>query len=261
MLLYRLSANQGNSESLLRIGDIYYYGLGGLEVDKVEAAKFYQLAADQRHPHAVFNLGIMHETGNTLFIYILLYITSIVGDGVVQDFHLAKRFYDQAATYEVDAQMPSKVALLLLQSHQSLHNYLGAAECNYLMKKLLVFFGDCKIVIENISKTYLQSIPKRVDKFVKTALPTRKRNDHKETTVDLIESNRHQQSRGNDLNIQHKQIHNHSHIDQTNPISLEVENTILIASLFVLIVLIAIFRRQRREMIQRYRNEQERRQR
>jgi TPR repeat protein len=43
------------------------------------AAARYKLAADLHHPHAIFNLGLMYEAGA----------------GVKQDFHLAKRFYDQ----------------------------------------------------------------------------------------------------------------------------------------------------------------------
>lgn len=57
LLLYMLSASQDNAESLLAIGDIYYYQLE----DKAEAAFMYQRAADHRLSHASFNLGIMHE--------------------------------------------------------------------------------------------------------------------------------------------------------------------------------------------------------
>ena len=81
--MYALSAGQGNADAYLRLGDFHYYGMGWLEVDKKEAALFYQHAADLHHTHAIFNLGVMHEAG----------------DGVEQDFHLAKRFYDQAAEY------------------------------------------------------------------------------------------------------------------------------------------------------------------
>jgi TPR repeat protein len=63
----------------LQVGDYYYYGKGGVPVDKGEAAMYYKLAADMRNPHALFNLGVMFESG----------------DGVVRDFHLAKRFFDQ----------------------------------------------------------------------------------------------------------------------------------------------------------------------
>ena len=89
LAMYGLSAGQGNAEAYVRIGDFYYYGLGKLNRDKREAAELYQSAADLHHTHAIFNLGVMHE----------------VGDGVQQDLHLAKRFYDQAVEFNPDAQV------------------------------------------------------------------------------------------------------------------------------------------------------------
>jgi len=38
-----------------------------------------------------------------------------VGDGVQQDFHLAKRFYDMAADIDPEAVLPRLVALTMLQ--------------------------------------------------------------------------------------------------------------------------------------------------
>ncbi len=107
--LYGLSASQGAAESYLRIGDFYYYGRAGMDVDKNEAAKYYQLSADLQHTQAVFNLGIMYESG----------------DGVNQDFHLAKRYYDQAATHDPDAKLPRQLALFLLSSHKVIQDSLG----------------------------------------------------------------------------------------------------------------------------------------
>jgi TPR repeat protein len=109
MFLLGLSAQQQNAEAYLRVGDIHYYGSAGMARDKVEAAVYYQMAADLRHTHAIFNLGIMHEAG----------------DGVQQDFHLAKRFYDQAAMVDTEARLPRAFALALLESHKSLHEMLG----------------------------------------------------------------------------------------------------------------------------------------
>lgn len=40
--LFALGAGQGDSEALLRIGDMHYYGMAGLRADKGEAASFYQ---------------------------------------------------------------------------------------------------------------------------------------------------------------------------------------------------------------------------
>jgi TPR repeat protein len=68
LLFYGLSAVQGNPNAYLRVGDFHYYGKAGMIQDKASAVKYYQLAANQRYPHATFNLGLMYE----------------VGDGVVQ---------------------------------------------------------------------------------------------------------------------------------------------------------------------------------
>ncbi len=57
------------------------------------------MAADMRNTHAIFNLGLMHEAG----------------DGVDQDFHLAKRYYDQVAEYDKEAKVPSVLAVSFLQ--------------------------------------------------------------------------------------------------------------------------------------------------
>ena len=68
LLFYGLSAFQGNPNAYLRVGDFHYYGKAGIAQDKASAVKYYQLAANQRYSHAIFNLGLMYE----------------VGDGVVQ---------------------------------------------------------------------------------------------------------------------------------------------------------------------------------
>ena len=81
------------------MGDHVYYGKGGLNANREEAVEYYQIAADMRHSHAMFNLGLMYE----------------VGDGVPQDFHLAKRYFDEAAATDRDAKMLGNIAVFLLQ--------------------------------------------------------------------------------------------------------------------------------------------------
>jgi TPR repeat protein len=61
--LYGLSADQGASDSYLRMGDIHYYGSKRLPSNKKEAANYYQIAANMHHTHALFNLGVMHQAG------------------------------------------------------------------------------------------------------------------------------------------------------------------------------------------------------
>jgi TPR repeat protein len=107
--LYRQSALQGNAGSFRKMGDMHYYGSGGLARDKHEAALLYQLAADYGQTHAMFNLGVMHEPG----------------DGVEQDFHLAKRFYDQTAEYDPSARVPSLLAVYFLRAHKEFQLLVG----------------------------------------------------------------------------------------------------------------------------------------
>eukprot|EP01038_Epipyxis_sp_PR26KG_P010471 gene10471-14070_t len=102
LMLFGLSASQGNSESYLKLGDFYYYELAKLEKNRAEAALYYQKAADLKHTQAVFNLGMMYESG----------------DGVRQDFHLAKRYYDMAAEIDGKAKVARDIALYILQSHK-----------------------------------------------------------------------------------------------------------------------------------------------
>lgn len=60
----------------------------------------YQTAAEfQQSAQALWNLGWMHENGI----------------GVDQDFHLAKRFYDQALETNQEAYLPVKLSLLKLR--------------------------------------------------------------------------------------------------------------------------------------------------
>jgi len=134
LALFAVSAQQGNAEAFLRVGDCYYYGCGGLSRDKVEAAMFYQLAADLRNTHAIFNLGLMHEGG----------------DGVQQDFHLAKRFYDQAAEVDIDARLPRAVALFLLSSHRSVQEYLGVEMTDKIGATALSFLGGIEVELTKV---------------------------------------------------------------------------------------------------------------
>jgi SEL1 protein len=72
------SARQQNVDSLVKMGDYYLSGSGG---NAENAAACYQAAAESlQSAQAMWNLGWMHENGI----------------GISQDFHLAKRFYDQA---------------------------------------------------------------------------------------------------------------------------------------------------------------------
>ncbi len=97
--MYGMSASQGNSDAYLRVGDFHYYGKAGIPQDKYTASQYYQIAADMKNSHAIFDLGVMYE----------------IGDGVIQDFHLAKRFFDNAAEFDPEAKVPRNIALLIQQ--------------------------------------------------------------------------------------------------------------------------------------------------
>ncbi|KAL5249401.1 hypothetical protein ACHWQZ_G018301 [Mnemiopsis leidyi] len=91
---WKRAAAQGFGGARLKLGDYYYYGQG-TDADPVEAAEQYQIASDVDHnPQAMFNLGYMHE----------------LGIGRAQDMHLAKRYYDMAASASVDAHVPTMLA-------------------------------------------------------------------------------------------------------------------------------------------------------
>jgi TPR repeat protein len=123
LALYAHSAQQGSGTAYLKVGDFHYYGLGGLSRDKSEAARYYQIAADMKNTHALFNLGIMHQTG----------------DGVLKDVHLSKRFYDAAAVYDSAANTPSTLAVALLQSQQFLYSLVGEGPARELLEDLSHF--------------------------------------------------------------------------------------------------------------------------
>lgn len=92
---YRRSARQGNSQSMVRVADLFYYGLPNQEPDFSQAVNFYRKAADHHQAQAYFSLGFLHARGI----------------GLPQDPHLAKRFYDLALTSNKDAYLAVKFAL------------------------------------------------------------------------------------------------------------------------------------------------------
>lgn len=93
------SSRQTNIDSLVKMGDYYYYGIG-TEVDVSKAVQCYTGASEySQSAQALFNLGWMHENGI----------------GLEQDFHLAKRYYDQALEVSEEAYLPVTLSLLKLR--------------------------------------------------------------------------------------------------------------------------------------------------
>jgi SEL1 protein len=100
LLYWTRSARQSNIDALIKMGDYYLSGTGApSSADK--AAACYQAAAEtMQSAQALWNLGWMYENG--------------LG-GHDQDFHLAKRFYDQALEINQEAYLPVKLALFKLR--------------------------------------------------------------------------------------------------------------------------------------------------
>ncbi|KAL1302810.1 hypothetical protein AAFC00_003148 [Neodothiora populina] len=98
LIFWTRSAKQQNIDSLVKMGDYYLNGMGA-SLSAENAAACYQAAADTlQSAQAMWNLGWMHENGV----------------GMEQDFHLAKRFYDQALETNAEAYLPVKLSLARL---------------------------------------------------------------------------------------------------------------------------------------------------
>jgi len=99
LIYWTRSAKQSNMDSMVKMGDYYLAGIG-TDRDEEKAASCYQAASEfQQSAQAFWNLGWMHENGI----------------GVEQDFHLAKRYYDQALETNAEAYLPVSLALMKLR--------------------------------------------------------------------------------------------------------------------------------------------------
>ncbi|KAF2808184.1 HCP-like protein [Mytilinidion resinicola] len=100
LIYWTRSAKQQNIDSMVKMGDYYLEGMG-TPLDHEKAAACYLAAAETlQSAQAMWNLGWMHENGI----------------GIEQDFHLAKRFYDQALeTNPKEAYLPVLLSLYKLR--------------------------------------------------------------------------------------------------------------------------------------------------
>ncbi|TLS23517.1 uncharacterized protein PpBr36_05715 [Pyricularia pennisetigena] len=100
LIYWTRSSRQGNIDSLVKMGDYYLQGTG-TEPDVDKAVQCYQGAADyHQSAQALYNLGWMHEHGI----------------GLDQDYHLAKRYYDEALMTNDEAYLPVTLALFKLRA-------------------------------------------------------------------------------------------------------------------------------------------------
>ena len=99
LIQWTRSSRQSNIDSMVKMGDYYYYGIG-VDADVNKAVQCYVSASDHaQSAQALFNLGWMHENGV----------------GLTQDFHLAKRYYDHALMVNKEAYLPVTLSLLKLR--------------------------------------------------------------------------------------------------------------------------------------------------
>lgn len=103
LIYWTRSARQGNIDALVKMGDYYLYGRGApVDVDK--AVQCYTGASEyHQSAQALYNLGWMHENGF----------------GLKQDYHLAKRYYDQALETNDEAYLPVTLSLLKLRTRSA----------------------------------------------------------------------------------------------------------------------------------------------
>ncbi|RYP76585.1 hypothetical protein DL771_001654 [Monosporascus sp. 5C6A] len=107
LIYWTRSAIQANIDSLVKMGDYYLAGIGtDRAVDK--AVQCYTGASEYfQSAQALFNLGWMHENGI----------------GLTQDFHLAKRYYDQALETNEEAYLPVTLSLLKLRARSAWNTF------------------------------------------------------------------------------------------------------------------------------------------
>jgi SEL1 protein len=99
LIYWTRSAKQSNIDSMVKMGDYYLQGVGTAP-DMEKAAACYTAASEfHQSAQALYNLGWMHENGV----------------GLTQDFHLAKRYYDQALETNEEAYLPVTLSLLKLR--------------------------------------------------------------------------------------------------------------------------------------------------
>ncbi|KAF8940518.1 ERAD-associated protein [Dissophora ornata] len=111
LVYWTRSANQGDVDARVKMGDYYFTGIG-TEVDFKKATACYQVAAEvESSAMAMWNLGWMHENGV----------------GVAKDYHLAKRWYDRSLSTNDGALLPVTLSLAKLNARY-IWSYLTGGE-------------------------------------------------------------------------------------------------------------------------------------
>ncbi|KAF1811346.1 beta and beta-prime subunits of DNA dependent RNA-polymerase [Eremomyces bilateralis CBS 781.70] len=111
LIQYTRAAKQSNIDAMVKMGDFYLSGVS-TSTDPEKAAACYQAASETwQSAQAMWNLGWMHENGI----------------GMPQDFHLAKRMYDQALDTNKEAYAPVTLALVKLRCRAMWNRVSGGA--------------------------------------------------------------------------------------------------------------------------------------
>ncbi|KAF9329239.1 ERAD-associated protein [Podila minutissima] len=110
LVYWTRSANQGDVDARVKMGDYYFAGIGA-EADVTKAHACYKVAADHFSAMAMWNLGWMHENGI----------------GVTKDFHRAKYWYDRSLEMNPKAALPVNLSLFKLNLRY-IWNYLTGGE-------------------------------------------------------------------------------------------------------------------------------------
>jgi SEL1 protein len=104
------------------VGDYYLKGLGipaGVPQPQKAAACYQSAAGTRTSALAMHNLGWMHENGI----------------GIAKDFHLAKRYYDDALEINPEAYLPVTLSLIKLHLRSLFNSFVGGSE----MQSLSIF--------------------------------------------------------------------------------------------------------------------------
>ena len=102
--LWKWAAMQSNVHANMRVGDMYFYGLQNIDIDRGKAVRMYMTATTYGSAQSMFNVGWHYQ----------------YGVGVPIDFHLAKRYYDRSiATKPKEAFVPATFGLFSLYVYSS----------------------------------------------------------------------------------------------------------------------------------------------
>jgi TPR repeat protein len=123
--LYKRSGMQGSTESILRIGDMFYYGEHdqGVKPQLQRAAQYYRQASQSKSVEGYLNLGLMHG----------------FGFGLARDIHLAKRNFDSAFQF---ASFGQKIAIRMASTFTWFYHYYSMAVITLRASVLQVFLGS-----------------------------------------------------------------------------------------------------------------------